>query len=661
MSNSMGRTVTAIGVGALTLTLALLGVWLLPRRAASGQEGTVAAGQQAGNLPRAADLKTDGRPSPARVFHVGDPAPKLSWTFQGARGKVQRAYQIEVLEGGLGGTPEATLTVYGGYDPAVLTERDVWRADVTDYRQQRRKWTGTNGQADEVPFRLARAPGKSHTYAWRVRVHDGEKWGPWSEWQSFTPNQIPYTPHDLSVRNPKEGERPGEVIAIPPRPQGQTIEVRAGQSLVAMVGRMRPGDSCVLTAGSYSGGLRIETPFLTLRAAEGAQGKAVLEGKVRLRRAEGIVLDGLVIKGGLDVGGPNSVVRNCSVFGPTRASGADSRFWDCYFEASGGGDTFEACGGGNGIEVIRCRVKAAGSGLRSGRPVVGCIYTENIVWGATSTGGLKSYDAQNLRWSYNVVYDCSRGVQLYRTAHDELYNNLFVNCAKPIFGSGHGTNILIRNNVLANSGGLMATMPGDRRFDVDYNCFYNIRGDRLGFNYWGAANRDPEAEQLAYRDGGHNLAADPAFTNPVAHDYRPAQRTALVTAGDPSFPVPAGGGSRVDIGCYESGGAEFPSTDWQPKWRVTDPTPTITWEFTDWDKEDGQGACQIQVDTSCYFDSKGLIHSGKLKGSTAFWRVPQPLKPGKYYFRVRVADDKQPSIFGLWSDNHYCFEVNGTG
>jgi hypothetical protein len=63
------------------------------------------------------------------------------------------------------------------------------------------------------------------------------------------------------------------------------------------------------------------------------------------------------------------------------------------------------------------------------------------------------------------------------------------------------------------------------------------------------------------------------------------------------------------------------------------------------------------MDTSCYFDSDSLIDSGKIRGDAHFWRMPRALKPGKYYFRVRVADDKQPDIFGLWSDSHYCFEL----
>jgi len=606
--------------------------------------------------PRAAELRTDGRPSPARVFPEGDPRPQLSWTFQGAAGTRQQAYQVEVREGSLGAAPGG-LGVLSGYNPEALKEKDVCREDIADKRHERIR---ENGQASEVGFWWCRAPGKSHTYAWRVRLHDGARWGPWSEWQRFTANQIPFSPRALHVRNSKTGEQPGEIVPSKPVPRGRTIEVQGGENLVQAVGVMKSGDTCVIAPGAYRGDLRVCTPFVTLRAAEGAEGKVSIEGKVRLDDPEGAVLDGLLIRGDLIVRGHKNVVRNCSVFGHTGVWGSDTRFWNCRFLGHEGHDTFEASG--RGIEVIGCRVKARGSGLRSGRPAVGCIFTENVVWGADSTGGLKTYDGQNVRWSYNVIYDCTRGIQIYRTAHNELYNNVFHNCTNAVFGGAPGTHELICNNVFANCGGVVMT-PDCREVVVKHNGFFNIRGNRLGVLRWSSQYPQPFTEQQKtefkkqiYGDARPNISADPAFADVAEHDYRPSRKTALVDAGDPSFPVPVGGDERVDIGRYEWG-AEFPYTDWQPKWTVTDPQPTITWKFADWDEEDMQGAFQVQLDTSCYFDTENLLDSGKIAGGASTWRVSRPLKPGKYYFRIRVADDKQAEIFGLWSDRHYCLEA----
>jgi hypothetical protein len=268
------------------------------------------------------------------------------------------------------------LTVYAGYNPAVLKEQDVWRDDVTDNRLQRKEWTGRNGQTNEVPFRLGRAPGRSHTYAWRVRLHDGERWGPWSQWQRFTSNQIPYSPRELNVKDPKPDERAGQVIPAKPRPQGQNIE------------------------------------------------------------------------------------------------------------------------------VIQCRVKGAGSGLRSGRPVVGCIYTENLIFGATETGGLLSYDGQNLRWSYNVIYDCSGhgGVHWYRSAHCEFYNNTVLACTTGLKGVLWSVGALVRNNLFADCGhGMQASPTTYAQPDLDHNCFFKIKEKQMGCFHWtGDTKATAEEEQLVH-------------------------------------------------------------------------------------------------------------------------------------------------------------------
>ena len=83
-------------------------------------------------------------------------------------------------------------------------------------------------------------------------------------------------------------------------------------------------------------------------------------------------------------------------------------------------------------------------------------------------------------------------------------------------------------------------------------------------------------------------------------------------------------------------------------------------QFLDADgKEDHQGRFQVQLDTSLWFDSPAVIDSGVVTSAKSGWKAPagRVLKPGKYYVRMRVSDDKEPEIFGAWSYRGICFEV----
>ncbi len=51
--------------------------------------------------------------------------------------------------------------------------------------------------------------------------------------------------------------------------------------------------------------------------------------------------------------------------------------------------------------------------------------------------------------------------------------------------------------------------------------------------------------------GEGNIIADPLFSDPENGDFRIGYGSPCINAGDPSSPVPPGGGARVDMGCWE--------------------------------------------------------------------------------------------------------------
>ncbi len=72
-------------------------------------------------------------------------------------------------------------------------------------------------------------------------------------------------------------------------------------------------------------------------------------------------------------------------------------------------------------------------------------------------------------------------------------------------------------------------------FDVDESCYLEITYSNVGRGYPGEGNID----------------ANPRFVDPENGDFRLRQDSPCIDAGDPSDPVPPGGGGRIDMGCFE--------------------------------------------------------------------------------------------------------------
>ncbi|MCP4128453.1 MAG: hypothetical protein GY753_15535, partial [Gammaproteobacteria bacterium] len=80
--------------------------------------------------------------------------------------------------------------------------------------------------------------------------------------------------------------------------------------------------------------------------------------------------------------------------------------------------------------------------------------------------------------------------------------------------------------------------------------------------------------------GPGEIFADPRFTDPNDHDYRPLSDSPVVDAGDPSDPAPPGSGLRVDLGYAQAAEASvYASTDYGEQ-RLND---GLEWQVTAFD------------------------------------------------------------------------------
>ena len=147
-----------------------------------------------------------------------------------------------------------------------------------------------------------------------------------------------------------------------------------------------------------------------------------------------------------------------------------------------------------------------------------------------------SHISTNLVVKNNVfAHTNAWGICIEDIDHVQVINNTFYSAG--VYGTGisgpYGTNGIIKNNIYMNNKE-RAYMLGDKSNTADYN---------LIFNCW----------KPIPQSGPHDIVntIEPLFINAAANDFHPADNSPVIDAGDPSFPVPACGGKRIDIGAFE--------------------------------------------------------------------------------------------------------------
>lgn len=314
---------------------------------------------------------------------------------------------------------------------------------------------------------------------------------------------------------------------------------------------------------------------------------------------------------------------------------------------------------GYGISVIGNEVSKGM--IKIARDSVGAYIIGNVVYDSGVMGGIYTYDGQNLIIAYNVVYNSKRGIMLYRSAHNHVFGNTLVHNPYGIYldftWDNHIYNNIITDSTTAGIDFGVSDPLGVSACFVDYNLFYqNIKALKDCSIVTGTS--------LGFIDGGHNkLGVDPLFNDALNNDYSLKPGSPAIDAGNPDSPVPAGGGYRVDIGKFEFGADNTLPYEFQPKFPAASEAPSFSWEFSDADNDlfgtgtDNQSLFQIQIDKVNTFDSPDLFTSGTVASNKPSVKISNILSPGRYYFRIRLADDLNSSLYGVWSDPDMSFEI----
>lgn len=120
--------------------------------------------------------------------------------------------------------------------------------------------------------------------------------------------------------------------------------------------------------------------------------------------------------------------------------------------------------------------------------------------------------------------------------------------------ANHSTGIKIRNTIITKK--LWIAESSVNEYDTDYNLIYDPQHPtyfiEVGTTYYTLS----EWQQLSGNDL-HSLNEDPQVINwgeGPGHpdsDFHLTDTSPCIDAGDPSYPPPPGGGTRIDIGAYE--------------------------------------------------------------------------------------------------------------
>ncbi len=673
--------------------------------------GTRAAAQSAS----ATDLKVQGEVAP---FQLTSDRPVLAWVHAG-----QDSYQIQVGNHNLGDWTNGSCTWFWDTGEIVSSSTSV-------------QYPGTaigscSGQGTAVANQqLHRAPIRVH---WRVRVKDSAtaSWSAWSE-SSFELNRAPDAPQGMVVTTGTGGG----VNKVGTLATGTSRHVGSGQTyptIAAGVSAAVCGDTVVIHAGTYVEPVSIQGKHCTQNAplrivANGSDlvtidhlvGDAIAIGSVTGSAwvsIEGLHATGAGSRAGVYVGTSSKYVTLKGLYfedafssggvSVVKSYGSNLTIDGCriYTGSTSSYAGIEVLSGEN-VTVRGCDISGGmgrGYAFHGGGHQGGHLILDNYLHGFTGQYPVvldHYYGAGHMRVERNVIVAPSNPTSVVRLQRDGMVvfqNNLVKSSGGTIFDNyDSGGAYVVRNNIFLGSGsGTVygssaggtasegphaknykdAGAPATGSWDIDYNVYFDA-GTIVQSDVAASVTRGPH-ECSGGAACNPNLDSDGNGVYNEAGDFDPsASSTALIDKGDPDLPVPAGGGTVVDIGRFELGATHATATSpytFQPEIEIASLTPRIGWSFRDIDNDRSgtsiasQSAYRILVDSSPTFDSRGLrrpvIDSGSVMSSSVWYDVPVgALVDGQtYYVTIQTADNVETASLGTWSDPHWAFRVDLVG
>jgi parallel beta-helix repeat protein len=279
--------------------------------------------------------------------------------------------------------------------------------------------------------------------------------------------------------------------------------------------------------------------------------------------------------------------------------------------------------------------------------------------GFTVIGGLAGQsihisNSANPTISENILRDyLGTGVVIRITSNALIsYNLFFDNGGHSCIAISGGTASIINNTFDNNARGFhTVTNHGIARNNIISNSYeYGIYGTFDELNYNDIWNNNPNYNGGASA-GDNDISLDPKFADPENYDYTLQVTSPCIDAGDPSSPVPLGGGDRVDIGAFEYTYPQFSLIKPTNNDILFSPTPSFIWHALSDTTEYGTFEYYLYLDGVPDFTDCDSIATG----IDTMVTLTEPLsKTGYWWWKVKGYND----TISLWSDETFSFRID---
>jgi len=439
-------------------------------------------------------------------------------------------------------------------------------------------------------------------YYLRIRVNNGIEWGEWRENQFYTHLQVLNVPSDYAtIQNAIDASFNFDTILMNPGQYYENLLIQDKDlTLMSLSG---PENTCISKA--YDG-----FPILSVEATE-------------LRQ---ITVIGLTLENAIgDVG----IYLEDNIIGVIKSN----IIKNCNYGISYGNSTTS-----NDLIIIDSNViYNCADAIHLDTDIATEIANNTLYqnsWGVFCSG-LGSCYIYN-----NIISNGSRGMRVRHTANSLIKNNTIDNQSANGIEIIDGGTHQIKNNIVLNCTGygIMVDYDPDDVI-LKYNDFYN----NTQGNYFGVIP-----------DEG-NISEDPQFSGIPGNEYYLLGSSPCIDAGDPTDPVPDGGGDRIDMGALEYTGLilDFSLLNPADSTVLFTYSPTFEWEELPSGTEYGQLSYSLIIDDAENFSSPLEYDAG----ISAMYSIPDPLANyGFWHWKVKAYNDTA----AFWSNEVFAFRIDYT-
>ncbi len=290
--------------------------------------------------------------------------------------------------------------------------------------------------------------------------------------------------------------------------------------------------------------------------------------------------------------------------------------------------------------------------LRNGASVT----IENNVF--TNFGQVHLLDSASAFLKDNLFYSFSGAIPI-RSENNSIIHverNVFCNNSDICIYFMHASSGSIINNTMdSNNRGIFVSSSNNviaKNNTITNSSLFGVGGSNIESNYNNIWNNLVNYD-IGASPGASDISQNPHYLNPTIMNFNLSPTSPCIDAGDPTSPVPEGGGERIDIGAFEYKGLALEFSLYLPSDEevVFSHHPSFTWQSLPDTTDYGLFAYEIVIDDSIIYDNP-IVVSGI--ADTTYTITSSLPSTGVWYWKVKGYNDT--TVF--WSNETFEFRID---